>query len=411
MGVNFFRGHPSDSLLPSKQVLEAAKAVLGKPRNTDCDEDIRHPLTYGTDPGALNVRQTLAEWTNRTLGGSANADCINLTNGASFGAASALTQCCPPSYTRKAFVVSPTYFLINQILDDAGFSGRKVAIVEFDDGSLDLSTLETELKNDFSDAVQDVNISSNEWLKYKYVLYLVPSYSNPGGNTVPLKDRIQLLQLARKYDMLILCDEVYNWLHFGRPDEIPLLVTLDRRTLPPGSAGNVIANFSISKIMGPGLRVGWQEAATPQLAHWLSQTGAVMSGGTPAHLNTFIVKSLIDSGAVDEVLNELNMIYSRRAEVYRRTISKYFPHGTAIGGGKGGYFFWITLPSNFDSKEIETECKERGIIIAPGYHFEVTGDPKNWNRSYRISLSYHSEEEAVPKLIAWAEIIKKHAVN
>lgn len=407
--ITFFRGHPGNELLPSGLILEASKQVLGNERSTDKDDMTRHPLTYGADEGALAVREILAKWTREKLGGTCSADCINLTNGASYGAASALLQCCPEHYTRKAFSVSPTYFLINQILTDAGFSGRTVAVEETEKG-LDITGFEQMLKDDHQKAQLDPPLSNEGNRHFRYVLYIVPTFSNPCGYTMTLEERLELLSVARKYDVLILCDEVYNCLDYGvEGASPPLLVTLDRETLPEGSVGNVIANYSMSKYLGPGLRVGWQEAATHKLGYQLSQSGAIRSGGTPAQLNSFLVGRMVESKMCDQILRMLNAEYGRRAIEYREAMEKYLPAGTKITGGHGGYFFWVIFPDGYDVQAITRECKENDIVLSPGQHFEVTGDEKGWDKHcFRVSLSYHPSSEAIPAIKTWGEISALH---
>lgn len=406
MNVTFFRGHPSNDLLPREEILRAATSVLTTQKPSDDDEETRHPLTYGSDPGALAVRATISEWTNRTLSNSAapcTAECINLTNGASFGAATALLQCCPRDYTRMAFAISPTYFLMNQIFVDAGFEGRMRAVVETERG-IDLVGLEAALKKDIAE-----HAFSKQKLQFRYVFYLVPIFSNPGGYCCTAEESVKLVKLARKYDVLLLCDHVYDHLDFKEAGQIPSLVAYDRETLPSGHSGNVVANCSFSKYLGPGLRVGWQECASPELAYHLSQSGANKSGGTPAHLNTFIAEELIKSGAINRILASLNSVYGSRATEYMDAMRKYLPQGTKIAGGKGGYFFWVTFPHGYDVQGITAECAEHGIRLAPGQHFEVLGDSRDWGQHcFRVSLSYHKTSEAIAAIKVWGKISRNH---
>lgn len=400
MEVTFFRGHPNNELLPSEEILKAYAAVLGEYHATDDDEENRHPLTYGSDEGAYIVRREISEWVNKRNNNRPEAKCtpesINLTNGASFGAATALIQCCPPHYTKLAFAISPTYFLINQVLTDHGFRGRMRAIRESENG-IDLEALERQL--------EVLPVENKYW--FRYVLYLVPIYSNPGGYSLTQDEAHRLLAIARKYNVLLLCDHVYDYLNYGdEPRErLETLVAADRATLPEGSLGNVVANYSFSKYLGPGLRVGWQECATPELAYHLSQSGQVRSGGTPSHLNTFVAGELIRSGAAERILRTLNEAYSTRRHAYLQAMHEYLPKGTKIVGGHGGYFFWVTLPDGYDVQAITKKSSEKGIVLAPGHHFEVEGDEQGWgDHCFRVSLSYHDGDLAAEAIKTWGVI-------
>lgn len=129
---------------------------------------------------------------------------------------------------------------------------------------------------------------------YKHVLYCVPAFSNPSSRTMSLRRRRELVQLAREFDMLIVCDDVYDMLQWPTNCEeshganletqlqameaahIPRLVDVDRE-LDGGAEraeadgfGNAISNMTISKIAGPGLRVGWCEGSS-KFTYGLSQ--------------------------------------------------------------------------------------------------------------------------------------------
>ncbi|GME86090.1 unnamed protein product [Ambrosiozyma monospora] len=313
---NFFKGHPSTNLLPTKEILEATQKVLsrfdGTLDNYDGFNDT-HPLNYGPDLGNLEVRKLIASWNDKNFGLTTPTDpnCINLTSGASYGIMNILAQTTFPrdDITRQAFLISPTYFLINAAFVDAGFSGKLSGIDELDDGQIDFEEFETKLKSFESQSEVKKEITKEDIAPiydpyrpmkkiFRYVLYIVPTFSNPKGGSLTTENRKKLIQLARKYNILIISDDVYDLLDFRDTNKrYERLVHLDRESLPEGEEyGNVISNATFSKLLGPGLRAGYQETATPKLAHLLSQGGAHRSGGTPSHLNTVIVGELLRSG-------------------------------------------------------------------------------------------------------------------
>lgn len=354
------------------------------------------------------------------------SESINLTNGASYGAAGALLQTTLPhtGYTRQAFIVSPTYFLINSVFLDAGFAGKLTAVAEEPGQGLDFEFLQAELERhdalaESAGGVVTVPRDAEETLAiydsgrphrklYRYVLYLVPTYSNPGTSTMPLEDRRRLLALARKHDMLILCDDVYDMLAYpGSAPAPPRIVTLDRASLAdPALPGNTISNCTFSKLLGPGLRVGWQETASPVLASQsLAQGGAVRSGGTPSHLNSMIVGELLSLGLADPIIAGLAATYKARAAAFKAAARKYLPEGTVVYGGDGGYFLWVKTPPELDARDVELRCKQRGVILANGNHFEVHGDHKEWGKtSQRISISYLDEDQITEGVKIWGQV-------
>ena len=112
---------------------------------------------------------------------------------------------------------------------------------------------------------------------YKHVIYCVPSFSNPSGKTMPRARREELVRVARRFDALVVADDVYDFLSWGtalgsQNSTLPRLVDIDRVLDggPHDRFGNVLSNGSFSKLIGPGCRVGWAEG-TPSFIHGLSE--------------------------------------------------------------------------------------------------------------------------------------------
>lgn len=410
--------------------MEATIRIMKRFNNTmDTYDDYvnRHPLDYGTDLGNLEVRKLIAKWNDRNFNVKkpSNPDCINLTSGASAGLMNLLLQLTSPHHalTRRAFFVSPTYFLINSVFIDAGFGGKLSAVVEQDDGQVDLEKFARVLDYNDSlspkpkeslgkeDIAQIYDPSRPPKKIFRYVFYVVPSFSNPKGSTLTDETKLGLIKLARKHDMLIVCDDVYDLLDYREGANLKhnkRMVYLDRETLPEGEEyGNVISNATFSKLLGPGLRAGYQESSTPKLAYLLSQGGANKSGGTPSQLNTVIIGDLLKTGIVDKVIAGLNKEYSARAKVLKESIKKYLPNGTKYSAFEGGYFGWVVLPEEYNLKKIADECLKRGVVLATGDNFEVTGDPQGWGKHcVRLSLSFLPQTEIQKGIKIWGDVCK-----
>lgn len=493
--IDLYMGYPSDNLLPTDAIVTATQSMLSKPYN-EKDLDECHPLAYGPQAGNHGVRSNLAAWspdafkeslfvdaclqnskkTDRiALPGSTSMSAswesisqpidpnsINMTNGASFGAMNILTQLTLPyprsgskARTRRGFILSPTYFMINSIFMDAGFAGKIDAIKQdIHSGSVDLVTLEEKLEYYSQQQVDPVDepqlkayesqhpdhyaTSFNHGVHasfvhdpvrpeprkiFSFVIYLIPTYCNPTGSTMSLGDRVKLIELARKYDMLILSDDVYDLVDYrekklgmgvkGFPvtpevDEHgqinidtllpPRIVTLDRWTLCADNAiGNTISNNSFSKLLSPGLRVGWQETATPYLAQkQLANSGAIRSAGTPSHYTTNLVGELLSLGLVTPIIKRLTDVYASRVSMVLGAVERYLPVGTKVYGGHGGYFVWIELPitHQYLDKQISADLvAQKGeemykILFAAGSAFKIDGDERPLGLNcFRISIS------------------------
>lgn len=357
---------------------------------------------------------------------------INLTCGASYGLMNALVQCTSPGtgYTRRAFIVSPAYFLACAIFIDAGFTNLLTALPypPFPDSTktlpdILLSHLQADAPSPSNPHVPlHTGLSPIGGLSpnsprggkriYKYVLYCVPTHSNPTGLTWDFESRRRVVEIAREWDVLVLCDDVYDFLSWGDdsgskppPPPLPRLVTLDRQLIlahqngnkGDNDAGNVISNCSFSKLLGPGLRCGWQESATAILARQMADGGANHSGGCPSHFVSVIVGELLRpvsdiedieaSGdgekrkkggkkkrKINEIISGVKKVLGERASVFIDACYKYLPPGSEVLGypppgesgasgsgivpSGGGYFLWVSLgppqphASPYDAREI-----------------------------------------------------------
>lgn len=230
---------------------------------------------------------------------------------------------------------------------------------------------------------------------------------------MPLKRREELVRLARDYDALVVCDDVYDFLQWpaGTDTEqpvldkaqLPRLVDIDR-FLDGGAErdgadgfGNVASNGSFSKIAGPGLRTGWVEG-TASFSYGVSQTGTTTSGGAPSQLTSTYVNLLLESGQLQEhIRGTLQPAYAARYRAMMSAIEKHLvPLGVRLPQPErevaGGYFVWLTLPSPLKASEVVRVAQEReSLIVADGKIFEVPGDSAQINFPCDIRLCFSWE--------------------
>jgi DNA-binding transcriptional MocR family regulator len=243
---------------------------------------------------------------------------------------------------------------------------------------------------------------------------------------MPLSHRKKLVQLARKYDALIITDDVYDFLRWptssstSTPSKalLPRLVDIDRTLEPipgPDEFGNAVSNGSFSKISGPGVRTGWSEA-TPKFTFGLSQCGSSRSGGAPSQMTATIVTELLKSGDLERHIDGvLNPAYKRRYETMIQAIKKYLiPLGVRVGEVSsqgndvfGGYFIWLELPETVAAEDVAGRSKqEENLIVAPGHIFEVFNDPSiKFENSLRVCFSWEGEEDLEEGIARLARVV------
>jgi DNA-binding transcriptional MocR family regulator len=292
--INLLRGWPNSSLLPTSLIKHAALAALNNPQIA------ADALSYGPDPGYEPARIAIAQWLSESYATPSpiTPDRLCITGGASQNLGSLLGVYTDPAYTRTIWIVAPAYFLAFRIFEDAGFAGRMRAVPEDGEG-VDVGFLEREVRKSEDGGRVRGNSMSGPVYKpertrakvYRHVVYCVPSFANPSSRTMSLRRREQLVRLARRYDMLLVADDVYDFLRWpaakqshgldsesgSRQEYLPRLVDVDR-DIDGGAEregadgfGNACSNGSFSKIAGPGVRCGWVEG-TKKLAYGASQT-------------------------------------------------------------------------------------------------------------------------------------------
>lgn len=276
--INLLRGWPSASLLPADLIRNAANKVLSDP-------NVSTPaLWYGPDPGYEPLRKNIAKWLTEFYAppDAIPASRICITGGASQNLGCMLNVYTDPEYTRNIWIEAPAYFLAFRIFEDAGFgvAGKMRAVPENEEG-IDTEFLRRELTKS-EEAAKKNGLSRPKYKPgrtrakvYKHIIYCVPTFSNPSSRTMSLDRRTQLVKLAREYDALVICDDVYDVLQWPANDSaanehpldttskahLPRLVDIDR-AIEGGPEregadgfGNACSNGTFSKIAGPGIRV------------------------------------------------------------------------------------------------------------------------------------------------------------
>ncbi|CAK7225198.1 Valine--pyruvate aminotransferase [Sporothrix bragantina] len=431
--INLLRGWPAPSLLPVDQLKMATADVLA---DTGVVVD---SLQYGPDSGFQPLREQLASYLSRIFaayGVPNDPERICITGGASQNAACILQSFTDPAYTACVWVSAPCYFLMCPIFEDSGFAGRLRAVPEDDQGT-DVKALERGFKEFESSPPSEPVYKNNlapQRKAYRHIVYVVPASSNPSGKTMTVSRREQLVRLARKYDALLIADDVYDFLQWdvpradavlankqtsvALPRPLPRLVDVDRMIRleeepiedPKSSRrfGNAISNGSFSKIVAPGLRTGWVEA-TPAFAYGLAQTGSSKSGGAPSQFSAATINVLMRTGELDRYLQEvmrpaLQWRHRLLIQAYEKHLSPFLElkcgglptTDSELPTTYGGYFLWFKLRrADWSAAAISKRAfAQENLVIAEGPLFEVKGDEAGAQFDDHIRLCFAWEDEA-----------------
>lgn len=180
------------------------------------------------------------------------------------------------------------------------------------------------------------------------LLYTVPDFQNPTGSVMSLRKRQQLLALAEQYDFMILEDAPYRALRY-RGISLPTLRELDDHD-------RVIHVGSFSKILSPGLRIGWVTASgaiLQQLVNLKSSADLESSSLMMRAIDAYLASSDLDAH-----INELRHVYSAKCAVMTATLAAVLPANVQFSHPDGGFFVWVSLPAGCDSEAILSTCKQ-----------------------------------------------------
>ncbi|KAF3391946.1 Uncharacterized protein DPV78_010693 [Talaromyces pinophilus] len=414
--IDLFRGWPNPALLPVDSLARSAATVFAS-------SSIYEPgLQYGPDEGYGPLRAHIASWLTsfyradtessnlptETTAGAITAERICITGGASQNLACILQVFTDAAYTRNIWMVAPTYYLACRIFHDAGFMERLRGVPEDEEG-IDLEFLERGLREAEERAAKEGNIRPvytlpRPWSNiYKHVIYLTPTFANPSMKVVSLRRREGLVRLARRFNALIIADDVYDFLQWpSDPDapnikeaaSIPRIVDVDGYLDggPIDEFGNAVSNGSFSKLVGPGMRVGWAEG-TMAFAYGLSQAGSSRSGGAPSQLSSTFVDQLLPSGILKQhIKQELVPAYRARYNLLISAIKEHLlPLGFKLPVGNqpisGGFFIWLDLPSTLTGDLLAQRALEvEKLRIGSGTLFQVQGDCSEHHRTFEHSI-------------------------
>ena len=224
-------------------------------------------------------------------------------------------------------------------------------------------------------------------------IYTIPDFNNPSGETMSLKEREELVAFAREQDLLIVEDAPYRELRYSG-EALPRLLDLaPERTLHLGS---------FSKILAPGLRLGWILGPEPLLEQiYICKQALDLC---PPVFDQYIAAEYIRSGELDRGLVKTIAEYRRRRDRMLGLLERYMPAGTSWTHPDGGLFLFLTLPESIDTVALYDEALDAGVAYVAGSFFYTDGSHRN---TMRLNFSFIDEEKMEPGIRLLSDIIRK----
>jgi DNA-binding transcriptional MocR family regulator len=218
-------------------------------------------------------------------------------------------------------------------------------------------------------------------------IYTMPTFHNPTGVTLPVARRRALLEIAARQAVPIIEDNLFEQLYYEQPPP-PSLKALDRE-------GLVYALGSASKIIGPGLRLGWL-VAPPAIVEQVAR----LKRAADLHVNNLAqvaVQRFLASGQMAAHLAALRRICARRAEQMVTALGQRLPE-VAVERPRGGLYLWARLPEGLSAEAVLEDALARGVAFMPGSWFSVNGSDDGSLRLCFANPAADQLEEAIERL-------------
>ncbi|MFZ9505961.1 MAG: PLP-dependent aminotransferase family protein [Burkholderiaceae bacterium] len=351
--VSLAGGYPGPELFDRDGLREAADNALAS-APVAC-------LQYGPTDGLPALREGIAGWMDEA-GSRCSVDDILVTSGSQQGFDLLVRTLLRPGDV--ALVERPTYTGPLRLLKIAEVSTRTVGV---DHNGLDVDELEAVL----------VEAAKGQGPRPK-LLYVVPTFANPSGATMPLARRLRLLELAVKYGVVVVEDDPYGRLRFHGDPQPHLLSLVDQ---VPGARDWVVHLGSFSKVIAPGLRTGWLIAA-PAIRRACLIAKQLDDLSNPGFTQMTVARYL-EAGRLRAHLPVILGAYRERAQAMREAIATHLSSRVAVNVPDGGMFMWGRIRNGASARDLlKHAIDEKVTFVAGDIYYADQTDPATLRLSF-----------------------------
>ncbi len=349
--ISFVFGFPDAASLPAAQVAEATNRALA--------ERGRSALQYGDNTGYSGLVDVLLEKLERDQGIRARRENVIITAGGSQGVDLLLDAFVDWGDTIASEM--PMWLGAVKAFRNAG---ANVVSIPVTNEGIDVVTLDRELT-----ALREHGVTP------KFV-YAISNFQNPTGVTMPLQRRRDLLETVRAHGTMLIEDDAYFDLRY-EGENLPSIYSLD-------DSGSVIYLGTLSKTMGPGMRLGWLVGPVEVIR----RIAAIKVDGGTNVFGAHVAADWLPTNLLPHV-DRLREIYHRRRDIMLAALEAHMPAGTTWTTPQGGFFIWVTLPEGVDTTRMHSQVQELGVEYLPGPASYADGSGAN---QLRLSFSFVEDD-------------------
>lgn len=364
--VSLSAGNPAPEAFPAKEIAEISNKLL--------TENPVAALQYSFTEGYPVLREQLKKYMAEKHNSFKDFDDLIITSGAQ--QVMDLTTKVLVNEGDKVVCEAPSF--IGSLNSFRSYLGQLVGVPVESDG-MNMEALEEALKN-------------NENVRF---IYTIPNFQNPSGVTMSYEKRKKMYELACKYDVIILEDNPYGDLRYSG-EYIPTIKSLD-------TEGRVIYAGTFSKVISPGMRVGWCIAPKEIISKIV-----VCKQGEDVHTNIWsqmICSEFMANYDYEAHLENLRNIYRKKAQFAMDLLDKYLAPKITYDKIDGGLFIWCKLPENVDMPEFCKAAVLSKVCVVPGNAF-LTDENEKTN-AFRINFSTPTDEQLEKGIKILGEVADK----
>lgn len=334
---------------------------------------------YALKP-APEYLESLSSFLSKCYGESVLSSTLTATYGSSFGF----------MFIMSHFLEKGDYVFVEDLTFPLCIGSSKefslnVESVCCDLDGIDVIELEMKLKECRAKCSREVSEKKPYWA----IIFLMTVVHNPKG-TIYSEDRSKkIVELARKYNVLVVVDDIYNYYQYDGDTNTKRLVAYDDPSDADYGNGHVISNGSLSKILFPSLRLGWLEAS-PWIIKQLETTPDYFSGGSYNYFNQGLAAAILNHPRFPEYFEEAKNHYSRFIKLSCEYLEKHLPKEVTLNKPKGGFVLWLELPEGYSSHVLVKRLEKYGMSVWPGDDFSPS---KAYTNCFRICVTNYAEKD------------------
>ncbi len=349
--ISFAGGLPNPQFFPVDAIKAASEKVLSS--------DGRTVLQYSTTEGYLPLREWIAAWYKERQGLAISPDEILITNGSQQGI----------DLLGKVFLDKGS----EVVIEKPGYLGAIQSLTAYQPAFIGVTL------ND--DGVDTEQLASVYETRRPKMFCAIPNFQNPSGLSYAADVRERVADVIERHNTFVVEDDPYGALRFKGQAQPSLKHYLGDQAVLFGS---------FSKIVAPGLRLGWIVAAKP-----IMEKLVIAKQASDLHSNYFAQRTmhqyLVDNN-VDDHIAKICAAYGKQCDVMLNAIDTYFPHEVKTTRPEGGMFLWVTLPEGCSSMDLFDKAIKQNVAFVPGTPFYVDGSGTN---TMRLNFTNTDEERLV----------------